>query len=224
MKKNKNSVSKKQILAIIGTLIISVFALLVVRVTYAYYGPGSHAEALNIRVHGGTVDDLKFFVGEPLSIAVTPTTLGSDGKNLEIRSTSKATLTAGVDGAKVSFNYYTYLELKENSFIYSDGSTPEIILSVIGTNGEEITDIEGLNYGTFNGVSGFDVTTKEGTFLLEMPTIESSSTTEATTQEITIVLTYLNLLIDQQANLGNSLKTNIMMKNSPISENITEGE
>ncbi len=224
MNKNMSGVSKKQVLTIIGTLIISVFALLVVRVTYAYYGPGSHAEALNVKVHGGTVDELHFFVGEPLSINVTPTTLGSDGKNLEIRSTSKATLTAGSEGIKSSFNYYTYLELKENSFIYSDGTTPEIILSVIGTNGEEITDIDGLNYGTFNGVSGFDVTTKEGIFLIESPTIESSSVTEETTQEITIVLTYLNLLIDQEANVGNSLKTNIMMKNSPISENIDEGE
>ena len=210
MKKFINKIKNNKILSILSVLIIGLFFILVTRITYAYLAPVINDAQTNVVGSTDTVDDFKFELGNPLKINATPTTLKENGSNYTTSTTAKALLKANSTKKTATFNYYVYFQIKSNTFTYSDGSTPEIILTVTNPNGDEITSIDGLTYGTFNGVSGFDITTKKGLFnIANNHEITSNSSTTYTTQSWTIKITYLNLSIDQSTNFGNSMKVNV---------------
>ena len=210
MKKFINKIKNNKVLSILSVLIIGLFFILVTRITYAYLAPVINDAQTNVVGSTDTVDDFKFELGNPLKINATPTTLKENGTNYTTSTTAKALLKANSTKKTATFNYYVYFQIKSNTFIYSDGSTPEIILTVTSPNGDEITSIDGLTYGTFNGVSGFDITTKKGLFnIANNHEITSNSSTTYTTQSWTIKITYLNLSIDQSANFGNSMGVNV---------------
>jgi len=210
MKKFIKKIKSNKLLSILSVLIIGVFFILIARVTYAYLAPVFNSAKTDVMGSSDTVDDFKFELGDPLKIDATPTTLKENGTNYVTSTTAKALLKANSTKKTATYNYYVYFQIASNTFTYSDGSTPEIILTVTNPNGDEVTSIEGLTYGTFNGVSGFDVTTKEGTFnIANSYEITSNSSTSYTTQSWTIKITYLNLSIDQSINFGNSMGVNI---------------
>ena len=218
MKKFIKKIKSNKLLSILSVLIIGVFFILIARVTYAYLAPVFNSAKTDVMGSSDTVDDFKFELGDPLKIDATPTTLKENGTNYVTSTTAKALLKANSTKKTATYNYYVYLQIASNTFTYSDGSTPEIILTVTNPNGEEVTSIEGLTYGTFNGVSGFDVTTKEGTFnIANSYEITSNSSTTYTTQSWTIKITYLNLSIDQSTNFGNSMGVNVYItKNEKV--------
>ena len=210
MKKFIKKIKSNKILSILSVLIIGVFFILIARVTYAYLAPVFNSAETDVMGSSDTVDDFKFELGEPLKIDATPTTLKENGTNYVSSTTAKALLKANSTKNTATYNYYVYFQIASNTFTYSDGSTPEIILTVTNPNGDEVTSIDGLTYGTFSGVSGFDVTTKKGTFnIANNYEIKSNSSTTYTTQEWNIKLTYLNLSIDQSSNFGNSMGVNV---------------
>ena len=210
MKKFIKKIKSNKLLSILSVLIIGVFFILIARVTYAYLAPVFNSAKTDVMGSSDTVDDFKFELGDPLKIDATPTTLKENGSNYTTSTTAKALLKANSTKKTATFNYYVYFQIKSNTFTYSDGSTPEIILTVTNPNGDEITSIDGLTYGTFNGVSGFDITTKKGLFnIANNHEITSNSSTAYTTQSWTIKITYLNLSIDQSANFGNSMGVNV---------------
>ena len=210
MKKFIKKIKSNKLLSILSVLIIGVFFILIARVTYAYLAPVFNSAKTDVMGSSDTVDDFKFELGDPLKIDATPTTLKENGSNYTTSTTAKALLKANSTKKTATFNYYVYFQIASNTFKYSDGSTPEIILTVTNPNGEEVTSIEGLTYGTFNGVSGFDITTKKGLFnIANNHEITSNSSTAYTTQSWTIKITYLNLSIDQSANFGNSMEVNV---------------
>ena len=210
MKKFIKKIKSNKLLSILSVLIIGVFFILIARVTYAYLAPVFNSAKTDVMGSSDTVDDFKFELGNPLKINATPTTLKENGSNYTTSTTAKALLKANSTKKTATFNYYVYFQIKSNTFTYSDGSTPEIILTVTNPNGDEITSIDGLTYGTFNGVSGFDITTKKGLFnIANNHEITSNSSTAYTTQSWTIKITYLNLSIDQSANFGNSMGVNV---------------
>ena len=207
-----NRIKNNKLLYFLGVLIIGILIILIVRITYAYLGASINEAKGNITLNSDDVDELKFNIGDPLSINATPTTLPENGENLVSSSTSSASLLANTTNDTAEYGYYVYFKISNNSFIYSDGSTPEIILTV--KQGENvITNIEGLTYGTFSGVSGFDITTASGLFnVASSYSITSNSSTDATVQEWTFTITYLNLGFDQSANFGNSMTTEVILK------------
>ena len=210
MKKFIKKIKSNKLLSILSVLIIGVFFILIARVTYAYLAPVFNSAKTDVMGSSDTVDDFKFELGDPLKIDATPTTLKENGTNYVTSTTAKALLKANSTKKTATYNYYVYFQIASNTFTYSDGSTPEIILTVTNPNGEEVTSIEGFTYGTFNGVSGFDITTKEGTFnIANSYEITSNSSTSYTTQSWTIKITYLNLSIDQSTNFGNSMGVNV---------------
>ena len=217
MKKFIKKIKSNKLLSILSVLIIGVFFILIARVTYAYLAPVFNSAKTDVMGSSDTVDDFKFELGDPLKIDATPTTLKENGTNYVTSTTAKALLKANSTKKTATYNYYVYFQIASNTFTYSDGSTPEIILTVTNPNGDEVTSIEGLTYGTFNGVSGFDVTTKEGTFnIANSYEITSNSSTSYTTQSWTIKITYLNLSIDQSINFGNSMGVNIYTKTEKV--------
>lgn len=212
MKKVLKRIKNNKLLRYTGVGIIFLLLLLVARVTYAYFAADINAAQGNVVAGNDSVDALKFEVGDPLSLNVNSNTLRENGTNVVSSTTTKARLLANSTNNTASYDYYVYLNLTENTFVYSKENTPEIILSVVDPNGNEVTNISGLTYGTFNGISGFDVTTYEGMILLSQYNITSNSSTEETIQEWAITLTYLNQPYDQTINFGHSLKTEVLMK------------
>ena len=213
MKKFIKKIKSNKLLSILSVLIIGVFFILIARVTYAYLAPVFNSAETDVVGSSDTVDDFKFELGDPLKIDATPTTLKENGTNYVTSTTAKALLKANSTKKTATYNYYVYFQIASNTFTYSDGSTPEIILTVTNPNGDEVTSIDGLTYGTFNGVSGFDVTTKSGLFnIANNHEITSNSSTSYTTQSWTIKITYLNLSTDQSSNFGNSMEVNVFIR------------
>ena len=207
-----DKIKKNKLLYFLGVLIVGIFIVLIVRFTYAYLAANVNEARGNVVVDSDETDNLKFAVGDPLSIDATPTTLPENGENLVDTTTATATLLANSTNSTAEYPYWVYFTVSNNTFVYSDGSTPEIILTVTDPEGNPVTNIDGLTYGTFNGVAGFDVTTQNGTFTVANGyTIISSSSTSATEQTWAFTLTYLNQSYDQSTNYGNSMTTEVSM-------------
>ena len=209
IKRTKNN----QALYVLSILIIGILLLLIARITYAYLAPRIQSALGNVTTISDTVDDFKLELGRPLSLNATSTTLPESGSNLVVTSTEIAKLKANSTKKTAKYNYYLYLQITNNTFKYSDGTTPEIILTITDPNGNEITSLDNLTYGTYNGVSGFDVTTKTGLFAIANNyEITSNSSTTYTEHDWNITLTYLNLNIDQSGNYGNSFETKLYLQ------------
>ena len=213
MNKFIKRIKNNQALYILSILIIGILLLLIARITYAYLAPRIQSALSNVTTISDTVDDFKLELGRPLSLNATSTTLPESGSNLEVTSTEIAKLKANSTKKTANYNYYLYLQITNNTFKYSDGTTPEIILTVTDPNGNEVTSLDNLTYGTYNGVSGFDVTTKTGLFAIANNyEITSNSSTTYTEHDWNITLTYLNLNIDQSGNYGNSFETKLYLQ------------
>ena len=213
MNKFIKKIKNNQALYILSILIIGILLLLIARITYAYLAPRIQSALSNITTISDTVDDFKLELGRPLSLNATSTTLPENGSNLVVTSTEIAKLKANSTKKTANYNYYLYLQITNNTFKYSDGTTPEIILTITDPNGNEVTSLDNLTYGTYNGVSGFDVTTKTGLFAIANNyEITSNSSTTYTEHDWNITLTYLNLNIDQSGNYGNSFETKLYLQ------------
>ena len=212
MKQLIKRIKSNKLLSITGILIIGLILVLIFRITYAFFAPVINEALGNVVVDSATVDKFSFNLGDALKVDATPTTLPEAGTNLVKSTTATASLTANSTKNTATMNYYVYFQIPENTFVYSDGSTPEIILTIKNPNGTEVTNINGLTYGTFNGVSGFDITTYSGLITVaNNHEITSNSSKEATNQEWQFTLTYLNLSIDQSINYGHSMSTKVIM-------------
>ena len=207
-----DKIKKNKLLYFLGVLIVGIFIVLIVRFTYAYLGASINDAQGNVTINSDETDRLDFEIGDPLSVDATPTTLPENGTNLVDTTTAKAILTANTTNNTANYSYWVYFNISNNTFTYSDGSTPEIILTVTGPDGNPVTNVEGLTYGTYNGVAGFDITTENGTFTIASDyAIAVNSNTEPTEQTWNFTLTYLNLDFDQSGNYGNSMTTEISM-------------
>ena len=213
MNKFIKRIKNNQTLYVLSILIIGILLLLIARITYAYLAPRIQSALGNVTTISDSVDDFKLELGQPLSLNATATTLPESGSNLVVTSTETAKLKANSTKKTANYNYYLYLQITNNTFKYSDGTTPEIILTITDPNGNEITSLDNLTYGTYNGVSGFDVTTAKGLFAIANNyEITSNSSTTYTEHDWNITLTYLNLNIDQSSNYGNSFETKLYLQ------------
>ena len=221
MKKFIKKIKSNKFLYILSVLIVGVFFILIARVTYAFLAPIINNAQTNIVIKSDTVDEFKLKVGNPLKLDATPTTLKENGTNYTTSTTATASLKANSTKNTATYNYYLYFQIENNTFTYTSGTTPEIILTITNPNGEEVTSIEGLTYGTFNGVSGFDVTTQSGLFnIANNYSITSNSSTTATIHEWTVTLTYLNQAYDQSGNFGKSMGVNVYLQKEKIIQTV----
>ena len=223
MNKFIKRIKNNQALYILSILIIGILLLLIARITYAYLAPRIQSALGNVTTISDTVDDFKLELGRPLSLNATSTTLPESGSNLVVTSTEIAKLKANSTKKTANYNYYLYLQITNNTFKYSDGTTPEIILTITDPSGNEITSLNNLKYGTYNGVSGFDVTTAKGLFAIANNyEITSNSSSSYTEHDWNITLTYLNLNIDQSSNYGNSFETKLYLQKEEMKPTLSE--
>ena len=111
----------------------------------------------------------------------------------------------------VRHSYNLILEIDSNDFEYS---TPEedaeLLLKVIDPNGNELTNIEGLEYVTVEEESGFDITDKIGNFYIVKEYL--LETDYEITHNWDVTVTFVNLNAEQNINYNKELRGNLVME------------
>ena len=201
---------------IIFSILVVVLLVVILTVTFSFFAARFIDNGqLDITVKSYTTDEFVLSAGNPLKLVATPTTLKENGENAAITTTATAALKANSKDNTATYQYYLYFEILNNDFVMSDGTTPEIILTISGPDGE-VTSLDGLTYGSYNGVSGFDITEVNGFFAISSDSITSNSSKAFTSENWDFTITYLNLSFEQSANLGKSLNANIILRKTQM--------
>lgn len=211
--------TQKRILYVIAGCIVVVLILLLSRFAYAYLGADIDADVITESAVTANGDTLVF-----TKDATTESTHKIDSSVFNLGTsnyvmgefTPSVTLTDGSlkDGYNASTTYYVGVKINTNTFQYSSGTTPELILSITDPEGNVITTMEGLNYTTANGVSGFDVTTQKGIFTVsdKFPISTADSSSEVT-KTWKFKLTFVNYSdFDQSINETASFNMSILLQ------------
>ena len=218
--------NKKQ--AIILSVIASMALLiLIVGATYAYFqASGGTGTSANLKVTTYTTDVFNFEVGNDISIYADATSFAS-GKGNAVGSTfAKAILTANNKTNTATEHYYLYLNISNNTFLYTQNeNTPELLLTITDASGNAVTDITSLAYKTVTdgkgaSISGYDITNKSGVITLFNNKEITASPTK--TDEWNITVTLVNYDKDQSNNMGKSFNAKLMIQKEKIKETVAD--
>ncbi len=210
MKKLLSENKNKKILILIIALII---ILIIIGFSYAFLTPHGTGNGLTpFNVTGESLDQFIFDAGDPLSLTPGSHNLYDGQGNIVTESTSTATLISSNPSVGVYAYYDVYIDITKNTYIYSDGSTPELILEVFDGNGNEVKDITNLNFVTINGIDGFDITTAMGIYYIQTDKRMESKSSDGVTDSWTFKITMINLDINQDANQLKTIEGNIVME------------
>lgn len=184
----------------IKIMVCIVLMVLFVGLSYSYIGPVMSDVRKNYFTSSSSVDELIFEDGAVLNFTPGSDNLNTESGNYTVESTVSATVIANEGTDEATFTYSLYIEITENDYEYTVGiTTPELILTVIDPNGDEITSISGLTYyENTNGLSGFDITTFGG--LLRIVEDYEITGIPSTTDEWIIKISMANLDTDQSLN------------------------
>ena len=207
--------NKKQI--ILSIIAIVTLAILVIGASFAYFAAqGNTSAQTSATVKTYTVDVFSFETGAPISFSLNQDNFAS-GKGNQTGSTfAKAILTANNKTNTATDHYNLYLNISENTFTYTqDENTPELLLTIKDTSGNEITSITGLTHKTLTdgkgaSISGFDITTKGG--VITLFDNREITANPAKTEEWNITVTFVNYNADQSANAGKSFRGQILIQ------------
>ncbi len=204
-----NSKKKTIILTVLGVITLIVFA---VGVTYAYFtAQGNNVSQADVNVKTATTDSLIFTTGNNISFTADQSTFAKGMGNKEGSSYAKATLKANNSTNSATANYYVYLDITNNTFKHTTtAKTGELILTVIDPEGSPVTSINGLDYVTVNGISGFDIT--EATSLITIVDNHEIVSTGTKEEKWDITITLVNLDEDQSANAGSSFTAKLKIQ------------
>ncbi len=213
--KNKKAITLSVIAAII-------LLSLIIGATYAYFqASGGDGTSANLRVTTYTTDIITFEVGSNINIE-TNATLFSQGKgNASGTTFARATLTANNKTNSATENYNLFLNISDNTFLYSvDTNTPELILTIKDKSNNEVTSIEGLTYKTVTDgkgttIKGFDITNKNGLLTLFNKDIITTSTT---VEEWNATVTFVNYNKDQTKNAGKKFDAQLIISKDNFSD------
>ena len=151
------------------------------------------------QIGSAVMPSLSFNINSNLVIKASDENFKLNAGNLDSEASVKVTLTNGTIDSTTSSKYNVVLNIKKNDFVYSTlEKKPEIILNVYKSNGDEIKNINNLEYVTNDSISGFDITNKIGKYiLLDKYNISSDS---SITHNWKIRVTLVNLDTDQELN------------------------
>ncbi len=215
--------NKKQTIILGIVAVISLLAL-IIGATYAYFqASGGTGTSANVNVLTYTTDRLDFQTGSDVTIYADATTFAQGKGNASGNTFAKAILTANNKTNEATKNYYLYLDIETNNFMYTQNEdTPELILSITDESGNPVTDITSLNYKTVTdgkgtSISGYDITNKSGLVTLFDKKEIVAKPTKTDTWNVTITL--INYDKDQSNNMGKSFKAKLMIQQEAINEN-----
>ena len=212
---------EKKKAVIYSTVALIALVILVVGATYAYfqnqYGSASNAD-VNVTTY--TTDMLTFTTGNAISLYADQTSFGQEKGSLSGETFAKATLVANNKTNEATGNYYVYFNIENNTFKYTLGEDkPELILTVTGPDGNEVTELPGLTHKVVQdrenkSISGFDVTTTNG--LITIVNKKTITATPSKEEQYTLKLTFVNYEGDQTANASSGLSAKVMIQKEPI--------
>ena len=216
--KNKKTI----ILSVIASLAI---LTLIIGATYAYFqASGGTGTSANVNVLTYTTDRLDFQTGNDVIIYADATTFASGMENASGSTFAKAILTANNKTNEATKNYYLYLDIENNNFIYTQNEdTPELLLTITDESGNPVTDITSLSYKTVTDgkgakISGYDITNKSGLVTLFDKKEIVAKPTKTDIWNVTITL--INYDKDQSNNMGKNFKAKLMIQQEEINGNI----
>ena len=208
--------NKKQAIILSVVAIVTLLSL-ILGATYAYFqASGNSGSSTNVNVTTYTSDLLTFEIGDDIAIYADQTSFASGKGNATGSTYAKATLVANNKTNEATKNYYVYLNISENTFTYTQNeSTPELLLTIKDTSGNEITSITGLTHKTVTdgkgaSISGFDITTKSG--VITLFDNREITATPTKTEEWNITVTFVNYNANQTGNAGKSFNAKLMIQ------------
>ena len=208
--------NKKQAIILSVVAIVALLSL-ILGATYAYFqASGNSGSSTNVNVTTYTSDLLTFEIGNDIAVYADQTSFASGKGNATGSTFAKAILTANNKTNTATKNYYVYLNISENTFTYTQNeSTPELLLTIKDTSGNEITSITSLTYKTVTdgkgaSISGFDITTKSG--VITLFDNREITATPTKTEEWNITVTFVNYNANQTGNAGKSFNAKLMIQ------------
>ena len=208
--------NKKQAIILSVVAIVALLSL-ILGATYAYFqASGNSGSSTNVNVTTYTSDLLTFEIGDDIAVYADQTSFASGKGNATGSTYAKATLVANNKTNEATKNYYVYLNISENTFTYTQNeSTPELLLTIKDTSGNEITSITGLTHKTVTdgkgaSISGFDITTKSG--VITLFDNREITATPTKTEEWNITVTFVNYNANQTGNAGKSFNAKLMIQ------------
>ena len=202
---------------IISIASIIALALTLVTATFAYFmAQTGEGKSTDIKINASTVDTFTFEAGLAISLNLNQDNFASGAGNQSDTTFAKAMLTANNKTNTATEHYYMYLDISENTFTYTqDANTPEILLTIKDTSGNEIKSITGLTHKTVTdgkgaSISGFDITTKKEAITLFNNREITANPTK--TEQWNITVTFVNYNADQSANAGKSFSSQILIQ------------
>ena len=212
--------NKKQALILSIVAAVTLIAL-VVGATFAYFkAQGGTGSSTEVKVTTYTTDMLTFTTGSAISLYADQSSFGQEKGSLSGETFAKATLVANNKTNEATDNYYVYFNIENNTFKYTLGEDkPELILTVTGPDGNEVTEIPGLTHKVVQdrenkSISGFDVTTTNG--LITIANKKTITATPNAEEQYTLKLTFVNYEGDQTANAKSTLSAKVMIQKEPI--------
>ena len=216
--------NKKQALILSIIAVVTLIAL-VVGATFAYFkAQGGTGSSTDVKVTTYTTDMLTFTTGNAISLYADQSSFGQEKGSLSGETFAKATLVANNKTNEATDNYYVYFNIENNTFKYTLGEDkPELILTVIGPDGNEVTSLPGLVYKTVQDrenktVKGFDVTTTNG--LITIANKKTITATPNKEEQYTLKLTFVNYEGDQTENATSSLSAKVMIQKEKIVQTV----
>ena len=177
-----------------------------------------------MRVTTYTTDVFNFEVGNDISIYADATSFASGKGNASGSTFAKAILTANNKTNTATEHYYLYLNISNNTFLYTQNeSTPELLLTITDAGGNAVTDITSLAYKTVTdgkgaSISGYDITNKSGLITLFNNKEITASPTK--TDEWNITVTLVNYDKDQSNNAGKGFSAKLMIQKEKVVQTV----
>lgn len=202
---------------IIMALYVVALLSIVTGATYSYFTMIRVARlSPKVETQTATLNYTLFDAGNPISIYPDTDNFREGMGNLSSETFARVYLRHSEGDTAASVKYNLLLNIESNTLTYSTTERkPELILEVRDYNGNEVTNIEGLQYKTVvDGkgakIKGFDITTTTGLFYIVK---EREITTETElTEKWDAKVTYVNLSESQNNNLEKELKGYIRME------------
>ena len=209
--------NKEKLLTIVGIIVL---CIALVGGTFAYFSAQTGGTtSRDVSVTSNTTDNLAFSISNDISFTVTQADFVENGNNKSGSTTATAVLTPNNKTGSATADYYMYLNLETNEIDYSSTNTnedAELILQVFDSNNQLVT-LTGLGsqVTSHNGVTGYDITGLTGFIPLLEPQTITASNNQAATDTWTIVITMINLLVNQNDNTDKTITGEIILqKNS----------
>ena len=195
MENNKNSI-------VLTVIAVATLLVAVVGATFAYLqAQGGVTKNTSVKVQTGTTGSTTFSIAGTIAINANQSNFASGKGDQSSSTTGTASFTAPsqvgttLDAADLKSCYTVTVKINSNNFVYTNGSTPELVLDV--------------TKGSTKVISSMDITTR--TSNVQVPTAANGTTyvhTLQTTAGKTITdswsvqVTFKNLTTDQNSNAG----------------------